>query len=116
MKYAKSFDPACGCKPPNQSWVEALAHAEQVLDEMGDVRASDAAITEQQSKAMSQPLAVRQLGRKGAPAVPPVALPVPSTPDSVAKIAPPAKPEARTVETQGPDGAPRQVRVIGPNL
>ena len=113
MKYAKSFDPACGCKPPTQSWVEALAHAEQVLDDMGDVRASDAAVTEQQSKAMSQPLAVRQLGRgKTSPAPPPAVLPS----DSTAKIVPPAKPETRTVESQGPDGAPRQVRVIGPNL
>ncbi len=114
MKFAKSFDPACGCKPPNQSWVEALAHAEQVLDDMGVVRASDAAVTEQQAKAMSQPLAAKPAtGRgKGAPTAPPVV----SSPDNVSKIAPAANPETRTLESQGPDGAPRQVRVVGPNL
>lgn len=120
LKFNKMFDPNCGCKPPHQSWVEALAHAEQVLDEMGDARASDTTVTEQQAKAMSQPEpampekgmpAKKAKGRKGAPA--------PSS-DNVGVIAPapaPAtSPAAPTVESPGPDGAPRQVRVVGPKF
>jgi len=99
LKYTKSFDSNCGCKPPNQSWVEALAHAEQLLDEMGGAKASDTVVTEQQSRAMSQP----------APAKP-----VKNAADRQKTT--PVKAEGKIVEGQAPDGTPRQVRVVGPNL
>jgi hypothetical protein len=104
LKYTKNFDPNCGCKPPNQSWVEAYAHAEQLLGEMGGAKASDTVVTEQQSQAMSQPT----------PAKP--------APDKPAKNAaerpktPPAKTEVKVLDSQAPDGTPRQVRVVGPKL
>jgi hypothetical protein len=104
LKYTKNFDPNCGCKPPNQSWVEAYAHAEQLLGEMGGAKASDTVVTEQQSQAMSQPT----------PAKP--------TPDKPTKNAaerpktPPAKTDVKALDSQTPDGAPRQVRVVGPKL
>ena len=119
LKFTKKFDPECGCKPPRQSWVEALAHAEQVLDEMGVAKASDTTVTEQQSKAMSQPepsrpaqgaAAKKAKNRKGAPA--------PASEDVGVIASPPAaaQPETQTVESPGPDGAPRQVQVVGPKL
>jgi hypothetical protein len=110
LKYTKALVPECGCKPPHQSWVEALAPAEQLLGEMGGAKASDATITEQQSQAMSLPSASRQGkgGQKGAKALdviapPPIASPLIQTP-------------AKTVQTTAPDGSARQIRVVGPNL
>jgi hypothetical protein len=110
LKYTKALVPECGCKPPHQSWVEALGPAEQILGEMGGAKASDATITEQQSQAMSLPSASKlgKSGRKGAKAPdviapPPIASPLIQTP-------------AKTVQTTGPDGSRRQIRVVGPNL
>ncbi len=116
LKYTKALVPNCGCKPPNQSWVEALAHAEDLLNDMGGAKATDATITEQQSQAMAQPLAVKPgRGRKGAPGAP--------GQDEVSVIAPPPvvspliqQPPAKTVETKAPDGSPRQIRIVGPQL
>ncbi len=120
LKFTKKFDPNCGCRPPNQTWVEALAHAEQVLDAMGAAKASDTTVTAQQAQAMSQPDPAKPLGapakkgkgRKGAPP------PETASPDNVGAIAPApeAQPGSRTVESPGPDGTPRQVRVVGPKM
>lgn len=96
LKFQKTFDPSCSCKPPGQSWVEALAHAEQLLNEMGGAKSSDNIVTEEQARAMSQPV-----GAKPAPS--PVK---PSTAPTTGKI----------IDGAGPDGAPRQVRVVGPKL
>jgi hypothetical protein len=110
LKYTKVLVPECGCKPPHQSWVEALGPAEQLLGEMGGAKASDATITEQQSQSMSLPSApkpgkgARKVGK--APDViapPPIASPLIQTP-------------AKTVQTTAPDGSRRQIRVVGPNL
>lgn len=108
LKYTKSFDPSCTCKPPNQSWVEALAHAEQVLDEMGGAKASDTTVTEQQSKAMAQPLPPKS-GKAND-----LRLSAPKPP-AAAPATTPAAAETKVIESSGPDGAPRQVRVVGPN-
>jgi hypothetical protein len=109
LKYTKAFDPACACKPPNQSWVEALAHAEQVLDQMGGAKASDTVVTEQQSRDMALPTPPKPgkaTDRKLAPT--PVSAPV------AAPAAP--SPEKKVIESAAPDGSPRQVRVVGPNF
>jgi len=110
LKYTKALVPECGCKPPRQSWVEALAPAEQLLGEMGGAKASDATITEQQSQAMSLPSGAKagKAGQKGAKAPdviapPPIASPLIQTP-------------AKTVQTTAPDGSRREIRVVGPNL
>ena len=119
LKYTKTYDPNCGCKPPNQSWVEALAHAEQLLNEMGGAKASDTIVTEQQSQAMSQPGAAKPAKnasdrrRAGTPAPDSVVVAPPLAP---APAQEPQKIETKTVESQAPDGTPRQVRVVGPNL
>jgi hypothetical protein len=106
LKYTKSFDPSCACKPLNQSWVEALAHAEQVLDEMGGAKASDTTVTEQQSKAMAQP----------APARPGKApdLKLPATLRAPTAASTPSSSDPKVIEGAAPDGSPRQVRVVGP--
>jgi hypothetical protein len=116
LKYTKTFDPNCGCKPPNQSWVEAYAHAEQLLNEMGGAKASDTVVTEQQAQAMSQPGAARpgkNADRRRTGTIAP-------TPDAVV-VAPlepvsPPKIETRTVDSPSSDGTPRPVRVVGPKL
>jgi hypothetical protein len=108
LKFQTSFDPSCACKPANQSWVEALAHAEQLLDDMGGARAGDTVVTEEQSQAMA----------RQAPQRPPTktdkAADLPAPPVA----APPPKPVAASdhvIETKGPDGAPRQVRIVPAN-
>lgn len=99
LKFQKSFDASCSCKPPNQSWVEALAPAEQLLNEMGGAKASDNIVTEEQSRAMSQPVGARP------------------TPNAPGAGAPSKKPgEEKIIDGAGPDGAPRQIRVVGPKL
>jgi hypothetical protein len=71
---------------------------------MGGAKASDTVVTEQQSQAMSQPT------------------PAKAAPDKPAKNAAerpkasPAKTEGKVLDGQAPDGAPRQVRVVGPKL
>lgn len=113
LKYAKSFDPSCACKPPNQSWVEALAHAEQVLDEMGGAKASDTTVTEQQSRVMAQPVPPKP-GKAAAQVIPArAASPAPASP--AALPAPATAAEPKLIEGAAPDGSPRQVRVVGPN-
>jgi hypothetical protein len=108
LKYTKAFDPACACKPPNQSWVEALAHAEQVLGEMGGAKASDTVVTEQQSRDMAQPT----------PPKPGKATDRKLAPTPVSSPAAPAAtlPDNKVIESAAPDGSPRQVRVVGPNF
>jgi hypothetical protein len=105
LKYTRALVPDCGCKPPRQTWVEALAHAEELLNDMGGAKATDATITEEQSRAMAKPLAAKP-GKggtvTGAIAAPPVVSPLIQKPQ--AKSAP------------APDGAPRQIRVVGPQF
>jgi hypothetical protein len=97
LKYAKAVEPGCGCKPPNQSWVEALAHAEELLGQMGGAKASDTTVTEEQARALSQPAAkpAKIVGR-----------PKPA----------PAKGDANLLDTQAKDGNPGHMRVVGPKL
>jgi hypothetical protein len=109
LKYTKTFDASCTCKPPNQSWVEALAHAEQVLDEMGGAKTGDTTVTEQQSRAMAQPQPAKP-GKGGSPAD------AAAKPSAGAKASAGVKSptEVTVIDSAGPDGAPRQVRVVGP--
>lgn len=54
FKYQKSFDASCSCKPPNKSWVEALADAERLLDKSNT---KDVTVTAKMSEDMSHPAA-----------------------------------------------------------
>ncbi len=98
LLYTKSYDPSCACKPPNESWVEALGNAEQVLDQMGGAKASDTTVTVEQSKAMSQPLPAKP--GKGGAAKPETAAPSPAAP----------KPAVTAPRVKS------HVRVVAPNL
>jgi len=63
LKYTRSFDAACTCRGPGQSWAQALANAEQMLDQ----RKGDIIVTEQRSQEMSRPKPEQpQRGKKGA--------------------------------------------------
>ena len=51
FKFQKSYDAACSCKPPHQSWVEALAGAEKLIQ--GDK--GDVTVTQKLSDQMARP-------------------------------------------------------------
>lgn len=111
-KFEKTYDPACGCKPPGKSWAEALAEAERLIAERN---AKDQVVTAEQAEQLSRPLppgAVR--GRKAkasAPVTPePAAETQPSAPEGVA-----GAPETYR-EVVGPDGIRRRVRIVAPAL
>ena len=53
FKYQKTYDATCSCKPPHQSWVQALAEAEKLLEP----DKSDVVVTEKMSASMSRPVA-----------------------------------------------------------
>ena len=107
LRFEKSFDPACTCKPAGQSWAEALAGAEQML---GRERKSDIVVTPEKSAELAKPKF-----DKAAP-------PKPGAQPSAAKEYPAGKNsanaegEAQTREVTGPDGVKRRVRIIAPPL
>jgi hypothetical protein len=107
LRFKKTFDPDCTCKPPGQSWAEALAGAEQIL---GRVRKSDIVVTPENSAELSRP--------KFEKVVPPARVAQPPSPaeappaDSTAS----AKGQSPTEEVTGPDGVKRRVRIIVPPL
>ncbi len=114
FKYRKSFDAACSCRRQGQSWSEALAEAEKVLAVNGR---SDAIVTEQRSLELSRPRTV---------APPPARAPQPGTRTAAAPGAPAptvlpgapgsaVAPTGQTVESVGPDGKLRTIRVITPS-
>lgn len=51
-KFEKTHDPACGCKPPDKSWAEALADAEALIA----ANNKDTVVTPEQAEQLSRPL------------------------------------------------------------
>ena len=97
FKYQKTYDPTCSCKPPHQTWVQALAEAEKLVQsDKGDVT-----VTQKMSDAMSRPIQ---------PAAPPA--PSQSRPSKKAKTARKAKPSPNN--TAPPDVADQGVGVPPP--
>jgi hypothetical protein len=96
LKFQKSFDPVCTCKPPGQSWAEALAGAEELL---GRARKGDIMVTPESSAELAKPKFEK------------TARPEPSTQPSAGPEDP-----AGTEEVTGPDGVKRRVRIIVPPL
>jgi hypothetical protein len=96
LKFQKSFDPVCTCKPPGQSWAEALAGAEELL---GRARKGDIMVTPESSAELAKPKFEK------------TARPEPSTQPSTGPEDP-----AGTEEVTGPDGVKRRVRIIVPPL
>jgi Protein of unknown function (DUF2865) len=143
FKYQKSFDPTCSCKPPNKSWVEALADAEKLLDQD---HAKDVLVTAKMSDDMARPVASTpaalppgkgkksfdkaqikaildaQAAAEGALGA--VGAQAPTAGTESAGIANERGGGGRVVKTDegevktvaGPDGAKRRVRVVGPAL
>ncbi|MBO0734089.1 MAG: DUF2865 domain-containing protein, partial [Methylocapsa sp.] len=105
FRYQKTFDAACTCKPPRQSWAEALAPAEQLL---GRVSSSDIYVTPEKSAELARPKAAKP--GKATPLPPPAA--EDQAKDSPAAAGVPAASE----EITGPDGVKRRVRIIAPPL
>jgi hypothetical protein len=107
LKFERSFDPACTCKPAGQSWAEALAGAEQML---GRVRKSDILVTPEKSAELAKP--------KFEQAAPPRpgAQPSAAKEDQAGKNSANTEGQAGTQEVTGPDGVKRRVRIIVPPL
>ena len=114
LKFQKSFDAACTCRPPGKSWVEALAGAENAL---GSQRKGDILVTPEKSAELSRPTldakARSQLLKNST-----VAASAPTVPPPAATGAAGSKPAAgeATEEAAGSDGATRRVRKVGPQL
>ena len=134
-KFEKTFDPACTCKPPGQSWVEALAKAEEVL---GSRRKGDLIVSPEKAQELSLPKDVRQEARRKPrketaarkPAEPdltaqegasgaqaPTAGRESSRIDGAGEANPASgRTQGETRDKPGPDGSTRKVRTIGPTL
>ncbi len=110
LKFQKRFDPACTCKPPGQSWAEALLGAERVLGGRERERKTDITVTPESSVELSRPkldkTTQRKLGNQASPA------PQDQAGDDAANAAG----QAETQEITGPDGVKRRVRIIVPPL
>jgi hypothetical protein len=109
-KFETSYDPTCGCKPPGQSWTEALAEAERILAERNQ---KDQMVTTEQAEQLSRPIlpgdprARKALG-------PTPAAGQPSPPLAEGSVTTGAPEVFRDVV--GPDGVKRRVRVVAPTL
>ena len=115
LKFQKTRVPACGCKPPDKSWAEALADAERIL---AASNSKDFVVTEEQAEQLSRPVSAsdtrdrggtkKQSSRRDASTV------------QGATSSPPAPPagtdRGEWRETIGPDGVKRRVRVVAPTL
>ena len=115
LKFQKTRIPACGCKPADKSWAEALADAERIL---AASNSKDVVVTEEQAEQLSRPRssgdmrdhagAKKQSTRRDAPTVE----------GTTGPLAAPAagKDPGEWRETIGPDGVRRRVRVVAPTL
>ena len=112
FKYRTALDANCTCKPANQTWVQALAHAEEVL---GEQEKGDIVVTRKQSDEMALPVPIKLPHGKAHGKMPgPNIKIVPG--EGIASIAPASKPApTSTYHTiHGPDGVKRRVRIVEP--
>ncbi|MGJ0508597.1 MAG: DUF2865 domain-containing protein [Methylocystis sp.] len=107
-KFETKYDPTCGCKPPGQSWTEALAEAERILAERNR---KDQMVTAEQAEQMSRPIPAAVRPRNPLEPAPPATAPEPDPKGSVTLGAPDV-----FREVVGPDGVKRRVRVVAPLL
>ncbi len=140
LRFEKVYDPAASCKPPGQTWQQALAEAEQRLASSGR---SDILVTQQKSDELSRPRpeprpkaeAKTPKGR----AQPQMPAPIPSEDASALEAAaaaqvPTASRDSSGIsasegsgstmigahqgemrEVTGPDGIKRKIRIVGPS-
>ena len=98
FSYRKTYNAACSCRAPGQSWADALRQGGDQTVERGDI-----VVTEERAKLMSQPRVVQGKPGTAAGAAPPPA-------DTAETAAAPAEDK--------PEDAPgkRKVRAVGPNI
>jgi hypothetical protein len=140
LKYRKTLDPSCSCRRRGQSWADALAGAEAKL---GRESKGDIYVTPEKSAEMSRPRidpkAAKAAAKAAAAAAAATPAPVTSAPDpAVDNLGQQAatisretsgiatgdaqtgarfsEGQGQTVETTGPDGVKRRVRIIDPTL
>lgn len=131
-KYQRSFDAACTCRAPGQSWAQALRNAEYLLDK----RKGDVIVTEQRAAELSRPREAKpDPRRRNAQSVPqPAAVEIPDEKPMPSENSPTAGTESAGVgpatvgervldkgdglkrETQSVTGERRTVRIVAPNL
>lgn len=95
FKYRQSFDAACSCRKPGQSWAEALGGTDD------SVEAGDIVVTEDRAKQMALP--PQQRAQKGR---------APATPASAAPAAAAPANEPAAAETDGK----KTIRSVGPTF
>ncbi len=107
LKFTKSYDPTCSCRPAGRSWAETLAEAERLLAERNR---GDLVVSAEKAEELSRPIGARAARGAVSPNLP---APAPET----------AQPEKRPVEVHettreivGADGVKKRVRVIAPTL
>jgi hypothetical protein len=108
LKFQRSYDPSCTCKPPTRSWAEVLAPAEDLLE----ARSGDILVTPEKAEELSRPASVA--GPRSRPAS---ALPRDQKPGaSQAAAQGPVLSLGEIREVIGPNGIKRRVRIVGPTL
>lgn len=116
-KFQTSYDPGCGCKPPGQSWTEALAEAERIISERNT---KDQMVTAEQAEQMSRPIGPGDPHAKNATgqakSAPVAAAPQVAPEDGLRGSTPPANAAEIYREIVGPDGVKRRVRIVAPTL
>ncbi len=105
LKFQKSFDSACTCRPANKTWAEALAGAEGIL---GNQRKGDILVTPEKAAEMSRP----KLDAKARASL--LNAPAPSA--ALGTAADVRSPTGQADDVTGPDGVTRRVRTVGPKL
>ena len=138
LKYRQSIDPTCSCKRKGESWADALAGAEAKL---GRESKGDVFVTPEKSIELSRPKfdaktkAKTPADAKATPGATPAAPAADPGVDALSQQAATISREAsgiaggdaqtgakygegqgQTVETVGPDGVKRKVRIIDPTL
>lgn len=102
LKFAKSVDPTCSCKPPGRSWAETLAEAERILAEKYH---GDLVVSAEKAEEMSRPLG--GASPRPAPAIE-AATPAPTKTTGGG--------HETFREVVGADGVKKRVRVVAPTL
>ena len=134
LKYRTSLDPTCSCKRKGESWAEALAGAEAKL---GRESKGDVFVTPEKSIELSRPKfdakakAKTPADAKATPAAQTADPAVDALSQQAATISREAsgiaggdaqtgakygEGQGKTVESVGPDGVKRKVRIIDPTL
>lgn len=112
-KFQSSYDPACGCKPRDRSWTEALADAEAILAER---YSKDHLVTVEQAEEMSRPLRPGEIRATKRSQRSVGAIQTPSAQTPAVRFDNGSGDAAVYKDVTGSDGVTRRVRVIDPTM